>query len=79
MLKESEIRTALKASTVIPLTISSPHGPLGLEQLAEEVRRLGTGQSASTSLETVSRPIPLKTETPPAAVTPRLPPQTDNS
>src|SRR5688500_7511737 len=59
MLDERSIRDDLRASRVIPLTISSPHGPLGLEQLAEEVRRLVT---AGSRLETVARPIPLNTE-----------------
>ncbi len=63
MLEESEIRAVLGAARVVPLTISSPHGPLGLEQLAEEVRRLGTQETTTRSTETVTRPIPLKTET----------------
>lgn len=63
MLEEGEIRTALRATRVIPLTILSPHGPLGLEQLAEEVRRVGTTNTANSSPETVSRPILLRTET----------------
>jgi hypothetical protein len=37
MLTEDEIRDALHASRVVPLQTTSPHGPLGLEQLAEEV------------------------------------------
>ena len=44
MLTEQEIRDALHARRVVPLPVPSPHGPLGLEQLAEAVagRRLPT-------------------------------------
>src|SRR5262245_66032961 len=37
MLSEQDIRDALHAARVVPLTTANPHGPLGLEQLAAEV------------------------------------------
>lgn len=40
MLSQQEIQQALRASRVVPLGVSNPHGPLGLEQLAAEVSRL---------------------------------------
>lgn len=63
MLNENQIRAALRADRVIPLNSVAPHGPLGMEQLAEEVRRLTASTSLKDSSATVSRPIPLKTET----------------
>jgi hypothetical protein len=33
-LSQEEIQRALHASRVIPLGVSNPHGPLGLDQLA---------------------------------------------
>jgi hypothetical protein len=39
MLTEQEIRDALHAGRVVSLPVASPHGPLGLEQLAEAVAR----------------------------------------
>lgn len=40
MLTEEQIRDALHAHRVLPLPVANPHGPLGLEQLAEAVARL---------------------------------------
>jgi hypothetical protein len=37
MLTEQEIQQALHAWRVIPLPVSNPHGPLGLEQVAAAV------------------------------------------
>lgn len=34
MLSEQEIKQALRASRVAPISVSNPHGPFGLEQLA---------------------------------------------
>ena len=43
MLSEQDVRQALHAGRVVPLTVTNPHGPLGLEQLACEVaERLAT-------------------------------------
>jgi hypothetical protein len=47
MLSEEEIRQVLHASSVVPLAVAGPQGPLGLEQLAVAVSRvnpaLGSG------------------------------------
>jgi hypothetical protein len=57
MLSEEQIRQALHASRAVPLAVATPHGPLGLEQLAAAVSRvnpaLGSGDSR------VRRPIAL--------------------
>jgi hypothetical protein len=37
MINDQEIKRALKASRIVPLSTANPHGPLGLEQLAAEV------------------------------------------
>lgn len=59
MLSEQQIKQALHAQRVLPLGVASPHGPLGLEQLAEAVSRLSgpAGQSR------VERPIAVPVET----------------
>src|SRR4051794_36894948 len=40
MLTEEQIRQALHAQRVVPLQVPNPHGPFGLEQLAEAVAQL---------------------------------------
>jgi hypothetical protein len=37
MLSEEHIKQALHASRILPLGIANPHGPFGLEHLAEAV------------------------------------------
>src|SRR5262249_46558078 len=52
-----EIRDALRASRVVPLGVSNPHGPLGLEHLAsavDAVARSG-GESLSITLRPQTR------------------------
>jgi hypothetical protein len=61
MLNEAEIRQALHASRVVTLPALNPHGPLGLEQLAEIVSRLVRTEAAPT--ERVQRPIALAVAT----------------
>ena len=39
MLSEQEIKQALRASRVAPMSIANPHGPFGWEQLAHTVAR----------------------------------------
>ena len=39
MLSEQEIKQALRASRVIPVSVGNPHGPFGWEQLAHTVAR----------------------------------------
>jgi hypothetical protein len=61
MLTQEEIKNALHASRVVPLPLANPHGPLGLEQLAEMVRSLV--QTKSAPEERVQRPIALPVAT----------------
>jgi len=56
MLREEEIQQALRARRVIPLGVSNPHGPLGLEHLAAAVARI-------TEPEREALSIPLRRET----------------
>ncbi len=52
---------ARHASCVVPLPLANPHGPLGLEQLAETVRRLVQPEAAPA--ERIQRPIALPVAT----------------
>ncbi len=63
MLSEQEIRQALHASRVVALSVPSPHGPLGLEQLAEEVGQIIALWTSSEAGARVRRPIELPIET----------------
>lgn len=56
MLSEEQIQQALHADAVLPLGVANPHGPLGLEQLAEAVSRLSQPQAG---MSRVQRPIAL--------------------
>ena len=56
MLTQQEIQQALRASRVVPLGVANPHGPLGLEQLAATVARIGDADCAELA-------IPLRRET----------------
>lgn len=60
MLSEEQMKQALHAHRVVPLGVANPHGPLGLEQLAEAVSRL-TGTEPNQPR--VQRPIALPTDT----------------
>ncbi len=60
MLSEEQIQQALQADRVLPLGVPNPHGPLGLEQLAEAVSRLSRPQAGASRVE---RPIALPVET----------------
>jgi hypothetical protein len=57
MLSEEQIRQALHASCVVPLTVAKPHGPLGLEQLAAAVSRINPALGPGDAR--VRRPIAL--------------------
>ena len=61
MLTEQEIRDALHASRVVPLPVPNPHGPLGLEQLAEAVARATAARPQSTGSVQRSLTLPLAT------------------
>ena len=63
MLTEEQIRQSLHASRVIPLDVASPHGPLGLEQLAAAVARHVAQPGRPTNQPRVRRPIELRVET----------------
>src|SRR5215469_15409601 len=56
MLNEEQIRQALHAHRVLPLGVANPHGPLGLEQVAEAVSRLHQCNAGTSRVE---RPIAL--------------------
>ena len=57
MLSEAQIQQALHASRVVPLAVTQPHGPLGLEQLAAAVARINSALDSSDP--GVCRPIAL--------------------
>lgn len=60
MLTPDQIQQALHAGRVVPLDLRNPHGPLGLEHLAEVVAKL---QGQGTELAgRVQRPINLSLE-----------------
>lgn len=60
MLSEEQIKQALHADLVLPLGVANPHGPLGLEQVAEAVSRLSRPRIGTSREE---RPIALPVET----------------
>jgi hypothetical protein len=57
MLREDEIRRALRAGRVMPLDVPNPHGPLGLEQLSAAVARVAAAADREELL------VPLRRET----------------
>ena len=61
MLTENEIAQALHASRVVELPAMSPHGPLGLEQLAQIVKQIATLEQMQAAR--VQRAIALPLET----------------
>ena len=61
MLSEEQIRQALHASRVTPLSVAKPHGPLGLEHLAAAVSRIN--QEIGSIEPRVCRPVSLEHET----------------
>jgi len=60
MLSEEQIKQALHADRILPLGVVNPHGPLGLEQLAETVSGLSRPQPGTSRVE---RPIALPVAT----------------
>jgi hypothetical protein len=62
MLTEQEIQRLLHASRVVPLDVPNPHGPLGLEQLAQAVAEIASCPSPSAKPR-VGRPVELPAET----------------
>ena len=61
MLLEEQIRQALHASRVVPLSVENPHGPLGLEQLAAAVSRINP--VVGVAGQRVQRPVSLDCKT----------------
>lgn len=61
MLSRDEIQIALGATRVVPLKVKSPHGPLGLQHLAETVERLIERRSEETNQIQRSISFPLET------------------
>jgi hypothetical protein len=59
MLTQEQIQQALHAGRVVPVVVSNPHGPLGLEQLAEAVARL----QQSPLVDREERPLALRHDT----------------
>ena len=57
MLSDEQIRQTLHASRVVPLAMATPHGPLGLEQLATAVSRINPALGSGDPR--VRRPIAL--------------------
>jgi hypothetical protein len=62
MLTQQQIREALRASRVVPVDVPNPHGPLGLEELAQAVERM-EGGAAAEAAGRVRRPLTLPAET----------------
>jgi len=59
MLTEKAIQQALHASRVVPLSVPSSHGPLGLEQLAAAVATIPDSPVVAPPNSRISRPISL--------------------
>ena len=57
MPSEEQIRQALHASRVVPLSVATPHGPLGLEQLTGAVSHVNPAFGSGSPR--VHRPIAL--------------------
>ena len=63
MLTEKEIQQALRAGRVVPLAVTNPHGPLGLEQLAAAVARIADSPVSLPEDGRICRPIALSVQT----------------
>jgi hypothetical protein len=63
MLTEKDIQQALHARRVVPLSVTSPHGPLGLEQLAAAVARIPDSPVPLPEDARIRRPISLSVQT----------------
>lgn len=59
MINEHEIQQALHASRVVSLDVSNPHGPLGLEHLAERVAQMLAHDHQALLEPCVRRPVAL--------------------
>src|SRR5712692_11626592 len=63
MLTEEAIRRALHAARAVPLAVTNPHGPLGLEQLAAAVAAHREAAPSHPQPDRVRRPIELPVQT----------------
>jgi hypothetical protein len=63
MLTEKDIQQALHARRVVPLSVTRPHGPLGLEQLAAAVARIPDSPVPLPEDARIRRPISLSVQT----------------
>ncbi len=61
MLTEQEIGDALHASRVVPIAVPNPHGPFGLEQLAEAIARVTAARPESVHNVQRTLTLPLAT------------------
>jgi hypothetical protein len=59
MLTEREIQEALHASRVVPLAVPNPHGPLGLDHVAEAVAQIAGSPLAPPERGRIRRPLSL--------------------
>jgi hypothetical protein len=63
MLSEKDIQQALHARRVVPLSVTNPHGPLGLEEVAAAVARLADSPVPLPANAQIRRPISLSVRT----------------
>jgi hypothetical protein len=63
MLPEEDIQHALHARRVVPLSVTNPHGPLGLEQLTAAVARIADSPVTLPENARICRPISLSVQT----------------
>jgi hypothetical protein len=63
MLTEKDIQEALHARRVVPLSVSNPHGPLGLEQVAAAVAALADSPVPRAEKARIRRSISLSVQT----------------
>jgi hypothetical protein len=63
MLTEKQLQQALHASRVIRLSVSNPHGPLGLEQVAAAVASIADSPLCGQENPRIRRPISLSVQT----------------
>ena len=61
MLSEQQIKKGLHASRVLPIPVASPHGPLGLEHVAQIVAQIQSGNEAHDKKVVPPLEVPLET------------------
>ena len=63
MLSDDEIKQALHARRIIPLSVGNPHGPLGLEHLAAVVAQIPGSPLSGSPQQRVRRSLELSADT----------------